>query len=513
IPHKLLENTKFSLSGFGFHPRFTWVFFLASKDETSAILRTFIIGIENLVDHKVKVIRCDNRTAFKNREMNQFYEKKEAVNTACYVHSRVLVVKPYNKTSYELFYGTTPTLSFMRPFGCYVTILNTKDHLGKFDGKADEEFFIGYSLNSKAFRVFNNRTRIVEKNLHIKFSKNTPNIVGSGLNWLFDIATLTKVNSVGANTNNELPFDLEMHALEDINTFNFSSDHEDDDEEADMNNMDTTIQDKYVAEIIKKYGFLEVKNASTPIETQKPLLKDEDREEVDVHMYRSMIGSLMYLTSSRPDIMFSVCACARYQVNPKVSHLHAVKRIFRCQEAIGDTIAQTRPERVSKVSNDPLLARVNTPRSGEDSLKINELMELCTNLQNKVLDLETTKTTQAMEIKSLKRRLQKLKKKQRLRTHKLKRLYKGMIADIDSSKDIYLVNVHKDKDIFGVNDSDSDEVIVKVAEMLFDVADDLRAEKAQQELKVNIALIESWDDVQAKIDADYELAQRLQAEK
>ncbi|GJU68144.1 hypothetical protein Tco_1254403 [Tanacetum coccineum] len=65
------------------------------------------------------------------------------------------------------------------------------------------------------------------------------------------------------------------------------------------------------------------------METQKPLLKDEDGEEVDVHMYRSMIGSLMYLTSSRPDIMFVVCACARYQVNPKVSHLHAVKRIFR----------------------------------------------------------------------------------------------------------------------------------------------------------------------------------------
>ncbi|GKB70629.1 hypothetical protein Tco_0932041 [Tanacetum coccineum] len=65
------------------------------------------------------------------------------------------------------------------------------------------------------------------------------------------------------------------------------------------------------------------------METQKPLLKDEDGEEVDVHMYRSMIGSLMYLTSSRPDIMFAMCACARYQVNPKVSHLHAMKRIFK----------------------------------------------------------------------------------------------------------------------------------------------------------------------------------------
>ncbi|GJV20718.1 putative reverse transcriptase, RNA-dependent DNA polymerase [Tanacetum coccineum] len=88
-------------------------------------------------------------------------------------------------------------------------------------------------------------------------------------------------------------------------------------------------QDKYVTEILKKFGLTDVKTASTPMETQKPLLKDEDGEEVDVYLYRSMIGSLMYLTSSKPDIMFTVCACARYQVDPKVSHLHAVKRIFR----------------------------------------------------------------------------------------------------------------------------------------------------------------------------------------
>ncbi|GJZ77447.1 putative ribonuclease H-like domain-containing protein [Tanacetum coccineum] len=88
-------------------------------------------------------------------------------------------------------------------------------------------------------------------------------------------------------------------------------------------------QDKYMDEILKKFGFSTVKTASTPMETSKPLLKDAEAEDVDVHLYRSMIGSLMYLTSSRPDIMFVVCACARFQVTPKVSHLHAVKRIFR----------------------------------------------------------------------------------------------------------------------------------------------------------------------------------------
>nr|GEU42821.1 hypothetical protein [Tanacetum cinerariifolium] len=126
---------------------------------------------------------------------------------------------------------------------------------------------------------------------------------------------------------------------------------------------------------------------------------------------------------------------------------------------------------------------VNIPQTGEDSMKLTELMEQCTNLLNRVLDLETTKTTQAMEIESLKKRVKKLEKRQRSRTPKLKRLYQGRIADIDENKDIYLVNVHTNKDIFGVND---DGVIVKEAKMLFDVADDLR---------------------------DYELAQRSQAEE
>ncbi|GKC09852.1 uncharacterized mitochondrial protein-like protein [Tanacetum coccineum] len=90
-------------------------------------------------------------------------------------------------------------------------------------------------------------------------------------------------------------------------------------------------QDKYVDEILKKFRFIEVKTASTPMETQKPLLKDEDGEEVDVHMYRSMIGSLMYLTSSRPDAIngLQYVPVIDTKSNPKVSHLHAVKRIFR----------------------------------------------------------------------------------------------------------------------------------------------------------------------------------------
>ncbi|GKC83125.1 putative ribonuclease H-like domain-containing protein [Tanacetum coccineum] len=115
----------------------------------------------------------------------------EAVNTACYVQNRVLVVKPHNKTPCELYRGRTPAISFIRSFGCHVTILNTLDYLGKFDGKLDERFFVGYSLNSKAFRVYNIRTRKIEENLHIRFLEDKPIIAGDGPKWLFDIDVLT----------------------------------------------------------------------------------------------------------------------------------------------------------------------------------------------------------------------------------------------------------------------------------------------------------------------------------
>nr|GEW25309.1 ribonuclease H-like domain-containing protein [Tanacetum cinerariifolium] len=104
-------------------------------------------------------------------------------------------VKSLHKKSYCLVvtddYSRTPSIGFMRPFGCLVTILNTLDPLGKFDGKADKGFLVGYSVNSKAFKVFNSRTRIVQETLHINFLENKPNVVRTDPKWLFDINTLT----------------------------------------------------------------------------------------------------------------------------------------------------------------------------------------------------------------------------------------------------------------------------------------------------------------------------------
>ncbi|GJW27289.1 ribonuclease H-like domain-containing protein [Tanacetum coccineum] len=115
----------------------------------------------------------------------------EAVSTACYIFNRVRVTKPQNKTPYELLFGHKPIISYIRPFGCHVTILDTLSVLGKFDGKCDEGFLVGYSLNSKAFRVYNLVTKKVEVNMHVKFLEEKPNVKGVGYRWMFDIDYLT----------------------------------------------------------------------------------------------------------------------------------------------------------------------------------------------------------------------------------------------------------------------------------------------------------------------------------
>nr|GEV97509.1 hypothetical protein [Tanacetum cinerariifolium] len=408
--------------------RFTRTFFLKTKDETSGILRNFITEIENLKDLKA-----------------------EAVNTACYVQNRVLENKSQNKTPYELFNGRAPTIGFLKPFGCHVMILNTLDHLGKFEAKGDEGYFIGYSMSSKAFRVFNKRTKRVEENLHVDFLKNKLIEKGAGPNWLFDIDTLTnsmnyvpmvsagttstnfsessssnaqdacKANAPGSSGNSnptatstnppadeletltvETPIptvsspvptaflddSLQLSRVRPIGTKWILKNKKDErgivirnkaklvaqgytqeegidyeepprfqdlefsarvyKVEKEMYGLHQALrawyvlqkkdgiflsQDKYVGDILKKFRYSDVRSANTPMDKENPWGKDKTVKDVDLHLYRSIIRSLMYLTASRPDIMFAVCACARNQVTPNECHLYAVKRIFRYQKS------------------------------------------------------------------------------------------------------------------------------------------------------------------------------------
>nr|GEV60647.1 hypothetical protein [Tanacetum cinerariifolium] len=740
--------------------RFSWVFFLATKDETSTILKTFITSIGNQIDQKVKIIRSDNGIEFKNHDLNQFCGMKEikreysvartpqqngitkrknrtlieavrtmladsllpipfwaeAANTACYVQNRVLVTKSHNKTPYKLLLGRTPGIGFMRPFGCPVTILDTLDPLGKFDGKADEGFLVGYfSMNYQPVITRNQsnssagiqehfdadapfEVKEPESAVHVSPSSydrpkkhddktkreakgKSPVELSTGVRDLSDEfeefydnssngvnAVSTPVTAVGPNSTNstntfsaagpsnnvvssnfelggkssfmdasQYPDDPDMLALEEIT---YSDDEEDVGEEADFSNLETNItvspipttrvhKDHLVTQIIgdlssapqtrsmtrmvkeqepkrvhqalknpswikamqeelpqfkmqkghtqeegidyeevfapvarieairlfldysffmgfmvyqmdvksaflyetikeevyvcqppgfedpdypdKVYkvvkalyglhqastawyetlsnyllengfqrgkidqtlfikkkksdillaqvyvddiifrstnkdlckafeklmkdkfqmslmgeltfflGLQEVltdeKSASTPIDTKKPLLKDPDGEDVDVHTYRSMIGSLMYLTSSRPDIIFAICACAGFQVTPKALHLHAVKRIFRHLQgkphlglwypkdspfslvAYSDSdYTEASLDRKSTTGGCQFLG-VNTPRCDEDSLGIIGIDGfLCTQLMRK---MELKKSNDVLRLQAL----------------------------------------------------------------------------------------------------------------
>nr|GEV91578.1 putative reverse transcriptase domain, ribonuclease H-like domain, aspartic peptidase domain protein [Tanacetum cinerariifolium] len=650
------------------YSRFTWVFSLAANDETSVILKSFITRIENLVDHKVKVIRCDNETEFKNREMNRFCEIKSILRqfSVARIPQQNGVAERRNRTLIEA--AGTMLADFKLPTIFWVEAVN---HLGKFNGKADERFFVGYSLNSKSFRVFNSRTRIREENLHIRFSESTPNVVGSRTDWLFDIYALTRtmnyepsvvgtqsngfadpnlqvmikrsstvntartnrVNAISENISIELQFNPNMPALEDVSTFNFSSDDENDDfmvyqmdvksaflygrikEEAyacqppgfeDPDFLDRVYKVKKALyglhqaprawyETLSTYlldnGFQRGKIDNTLFIKRHKAYTDSDYDGAsldrkstiggcqfigcrlisrqckkqtvvanstteaeyfwypamaktinrEVQLHAQVDGKEIVITESsvrrdlqladeegsamptiphhtptilqpsssqpqktqkprkpkRKDIQVPQPSGPTESVADEAVHKGLGHRLVRaatttssleaeqdsggprCQETIGDTIAQTRFKSVSKHSNDSLLTRGNTLQSDEDSMKLDELMALCTNLQNRVLDLKKTKTTQFNEIASLKRRVKKLEKRNRSRTHNLKRLYKvGFSAKVESSGDEESLGKDASKQERKIDAIDADEVITLVNDAdkeMFDV-DDLGGE-------------------------------------
>nr|GEY10951.1 hypothetical protein [Tanacetum cinerariifolium] len=326
---KILSKKSYCLVITDDYSRFSWVFFLASKHETDLVLKIFIIGLENLLSLKVKVIRCDNGTEFKNSDLNQFCglkgikrefsvprtpqqngiaERKnktlieaartlladsllsilvwaEAVNTACYVQNRVLVTKPHNKTPYELLHGRLPSIGFMRPFGCLVTILNTLDPLGKFQGKVNEGFLVGYSVCSKAFIVFNSRTRIVQENLHINFIENKPNVVGSGPDWLFDINSLTRTMNYHPvlaenQTNSHAGFqDTEKSGEEGTHTYVLFPVLSDGFTNSQNNNKDAFVDGKEHDDNIQKSVSPDIHSSSGNAQTRKQGDKTENKDK------------------------------------------------------------------------------------------------------------------------------------------------------------------------------------------------------------------------------------------
>nr|GFA34421.1 ribonuclease H-like domain-containing protein [Tanacetum cinerariifolium] len=143
-----------------------------------------------LVERKNKTLIEAARTMLANSKLPTMFWT-EAVRTDCYVLNRVLVISPHNKTPYSLLTGNIPFVSHFKPFGCHVTILNTSDHLGKFDGKADEGYIVGYFASNKAYRVYNVPNKRVEETMNLRYLEEKPNIQGLGHEWYFDLDYLT----------------------------------------------------------------------------------------------------------------------------------------------------------------------------------------------------------------------------------------------------------------------------------------------------------------------------------
>ncbi|GKD22355.1 retrovirus-related pol polyprotein from transposon TNT 1-94 [Tanacetum coccineum] len=210
-----INHEKYTLVIVDEYSRYTWVHFLRKKSQAPEIIMSFIRMVENQNDVKVKQIRTDNGTEFRNHELESFCDEKEisqnfsspytpeqngvaerknrtlieaariminslvlskhfwteAVRVACYTQNISIIVKRHNKTPYEIFRKIIPDISYFYVFGYLVFIYNNKDHLGKFDAKANDGYFLGYSFVSKAFRVFNTRRQQVEETYHVTFDE------------------------------------------------------------------------------------------------------------------------------------------------------------------------------------------------------------------------------------------------------------------------------------------------------------------------------------------------------
>nr|GEX44486.1 hypothetical protein [Tanacetum cinerariifolium] len=232
-----------------------------------------------------------------------------------------MVIKPHNKTPYELIRRRPPLIDFMKPFGCLVTIINTRDYLGKFDEKADEGFFVVYSVVSPKDSAVDAGKKATEVDESQVLDNGRQDDQVTRI-YQMDVKSAFLYGNIEEDVYFDQPPGFEGPDFPN-KVYKVEKDL------YGLHQAPRACQDKYVADILNFFGFFTIKTTSTPMEHNKALVKDAEAEDVDVHLYRSMIRSLMYLTTSRPEITFAVCAYARFQVTPKTSHFHAVKRIFR----------------------------------------------------------------------------------------------------------------------------------------------------------------------------------------
>nr|GEX20396.1 uncharacterized mitochondrial protein AtMg00810-like [Tanacetum cinerariifolium] len=265
----------------------------------------------------------------------------EVVATACYTKNRSLINTLHNKTPYELVHDKKPNLSFLYVFGalCYPT--NDSEDLGKIKAKAGIGLFISYIPNRKGYRIYNKRTRQIMETAHITFDELT------GQTPMFDEyfkpltidqqvppahAVHIPVNppcpSVSISVDQDAPSKADNEPFVNI----FAPNQALQSSKSCLSSEEGPLRLKAGTKGVK-FNFHKSVPVDTPMVEQSKLDEDLSGFPVDQTRYRSMIGSLMYLTTSRPDLVFAVCMCARYLSKPTKKHLEAVKRVFRYLQA------------------------------------------------------------------------------------------------------------------------------------------------------------------------------------
>ncbi|KAK2457508.1 putative mitochondrial protein [Trifolium repens] len=369
------------------YSRFTWVNFIREKSDSYDTLKLLCLQLQREKDLSIVRIRSDHGREFENAKFSKFCEAEgikhefsspitpqqngvverknrtiqesaramlhakklpyhfwaEAMNTACYVHNRVTMRKGTNCTIYELWKDRKPTVKYFHVFGSKCYILADREQRRKMDPKSDEGIFLGYSKNSRAYRVYNSRTMTMMESINVVIDDHgtdTEADVAADVEAFSPTGTSSEVRT---ETQEEEEI-RETHTVSKGPSVRVQKNHPQEliigdphqgittRRTNEVKQMEDTIfisQSKYAKNIVKKFGLDSASHKKTPAPTHLKLTKDESGISVDQSQYRSMIESLLYLTASRPDITFAVGVCARYQADPKVNHLAQVKRILK----------------------------------------------------------------------------------------------------------------------------------------------------------------------------------------
>ncbi|GJZ85736.1 retrovirus-related pol polyprotein from transposon TNT 1-94 [Tanacetum coccineum] len=314
----------------------------------------------------VRSIRIDNGTEFVYPTLRDYYEQVGISHETSVVRNPQQngVFERRNRTLVEaarimLIYAKAPKpdLSYLHVFGALCYPNNDSENLGKLQAKVDIGIFIRYAPKKKAYRIYNRRTRKIIDTIHVDFDKLTamaseqrsldPTLHEMTPTTPTSVASLVPVEEAPApvestglpsstTVDQDAPYPIEPKMYKEALTQSYWIEamqeelHEFKHIEISQSPRGIFLnQSKYALESLKKYGMKSCDPVDTLIVEKSKLNEDTQGKAIDPTHYRGMVGTLMYLTSSRPDLVYVVCMCAQYQARPTEKHLHAVKRIFQ----------------------------------------------------------------------------------------------------------------------------------------------------------------------------------------